>query len=684
MTSGNLLRTLEGHAGPVDAVTFSTDGRLIASKSHDGTIRLWNSETGKTAAVIPEPTNARLWLPGLAFCSKSPLLASVGSSSGTPEDERGRLIHLWELDLSVLLGQPATPAVTYTSAKVVLVGDSGVGKTGLGWRLAHGEFKEHTSTHGQQFWPLTQLDQTRKDGAQCEAVLWDLAGQPDYRLIHALFLDDADLALVLFDPTDSRDPLHGVEFWLKQLGGQRAVATVADRGADEAAPSARDAFPKILVAARCDRGDARLTREDLEAFCRQRGIRAYHTTSASKGDGVEELIARMKELIQWEEKPATVTTETFKRIKDHVLALKEDSRCQEVIVTPTELRRRLEAMDSDWQFTDAELLTAVGHLANHGYVTRLKTSQGEPRILLAPELLNNVAASFVLEARRNDRGLGALEEKRLLKGEYSFPELANLPAAERDILLDSATILFLKHNVCFRETDPLTSIAYLVFPELINLKKPAIEDDQAVEDGVAYSVSGSVENVYASMVVLLGYTQTFTRRNQWRNHARYEVGNGLLCGLRQESERDGELDFVLSFGRTVGAPIRTLFQSLFESFLSGRNLTVLRYEAALCPDGHPLERAVVRERTKRGLDFAFCPEDGKRLSLPKADQPIQLTRQQATDVEMERHATERRKRFEEALFRVKALVVEQRIKVPDCFISYSWGDLNRTSSGVAT
>ncbi len=37
------------------------------------------------------------------------------------------------------------------------------------------------------------------------------------RLIHALFLDDADLALVLFDPTRNDDPLAGVEFWLKQL-----------------------------------------------------------------------------------------------------------------------------------------------------------------------------------------------------------------------------------------------------------------------------------------------------------------------------------------------------------------------------------------------------------------------------------------------------------------------------------
>jgi len=38
-----------------------------------------------------------------------------------------------------------------------MVGDTGVGKTGLGWRPAHGEFKEHASTHGQQFWPLTLL-----------------------------------------------------------------------------------------------------------------------------------------------------------------------------------------------------------------------------------------------------------------------------------------------------------------------------------------------------------------------------------------------------------------------------------------------------------------------------------------------------------------------------------------------
>ena len=109
----------------------------------------------------------------------------------------------------------------------------------------------------------------------------------------------------------------------------------------------------------------------------------------------------MKELIPWDNKPATVTTETFKRIKDYVLELKErPPPDREDDSDAGRTPRAAGGDDAQWQFTDAEMLTAVGHLANHGYVKRLKTSQGEPRILLAPELLNNLAASFVLEARR--------------------------------------------------------------------------------------------------------------------------------------------------------------------------------------------------------------------------------------------------------------------------------------------
>jgi GTPase SAR1 family protein len=152
-----------------------------------------------------------------------------------------------------------------------------VGKTGLGWRLAHGEFIEHASTHGQQFWLLDDLCSTGPDGTEREAILWDLAGQPDYRLIHALYLDDADLALVLFDPTRDDDPLRGVEYWLRQLGRDR---------------------PVILIAARSDVGASRLTTEEIEAFCADRGIAGYVATSALRGDGLDELVERMRAAIQ--------------------------------------------------------------------------------------------------------------------------------------------------------------------------------------------------------------------------------------------------------------------------------------------------------------------------------------------------------------------------------------------------
>jgi small GTP-binding protein len=543
-TSGKLLRTLEGHTDSVRGLGFLHAGRFLVSKGGDA-VRIWSCNDWSQVETFPE-SSLNSWICPIACHEELPLMATLFEESAR--------IQIWDLDFGVLLGQrgslAAANAVHHTTGKIVLVGDHSVGKSALGYRLIHGRFETQESTHGQRFWVFPALGKRRADGTECEAILWDFAGQPDYRLVHALFVDNADLALVLFDASDLHDPLRGVGFWLKQLQvGQTRC-------------------PIILVAAQTDRGTCSLTPEELKAFCQKHGIAGPIATSASTGLGVPELLDIMKSLIPWEEKAATVTTTTFKRIKDYVLGLKEGERDGQTIVTPEELRGRLEATDAEWHFSDAEMLTAVGHLENYGYVKCLRTSRGEQRILLQPERLNNLASSFVLAARRNPKGLGALEEKRLLTGGYDFPELNGLHGGEGEILMDSAALLFLEHNVCFRETDPLRMEPYLVFPELINLKKPP-EEDRATEEGVAYTVIGPTENVFASLVVLLGYTHTFTRTAQWHNNARYEVGEGLACGFRQEAERDGELDFVLCFGPEVGPPVRTLFRDCSRVFWRG-------------------------------------------------------------------------------------------------------------------
>lgn len=555
----------------------------------------------------------------------------------------------------------STSALSLKTAKVVLVGDSGVGKTGLGWRLAHGEFKEHSSTHGQQFWAFDQLGTVLDDGTRCEAVLWDLAGQPDYRLTHSLFLDDTDLALVLFDPTDNFDPLHGVEFWLKRLNSSRN-SSMGDEG---------KTCQVILVGARADRGEMMLPDEELREFCRQRGIDGYVKTSALTGEGLNQLLRLMRESIPWEQKSTTVTTVTFKHIKDCVLGLKESAEQGRIIISPEELREHIEKSDAGWEFSDAEMMTAVGHLANYGYVRVLRTSKGEERVLLSPELLNNLASSFVLEARRNPKGLGSLEETRLLSGGYRFRELEDLSDEERGVLLDSAVLLFLEHNVCFRET--LGAQTLLIFPALINQERPLLEEAETVDD-YSYRLTGAVENVYASLVVQLGYTQTFTRTNQWQNHAEYETARGDVCGFRQTKEHEGETEFVLYHAKEK-AGARLLFQGLFEEFLRGRDVTVMKFPPIDCPNcGYRQPRTEIVKRIGEQKDFLFCGDCGEKIVLPKAGERVVLSAAERMRIVEEQARTRMRTAFESAMVRVKAVVRDERKEAPSCFISYAWGD----------
>ena len=44
--------TLKGHTDRVTSVAFTTDGKILASCSYDGTVRVWDTATGKQKAVL--------------------------------------------------------------------------------------------------------------------------------------------------------------------------------------------------------------------------------------------------------------------------------------------------------------------------------------------------------------------------------------------------------------------------------------------------------------------------------------------------------------------------------------------------------------------------------------------------------------------------------------------------------
>ena len=650
------LQILEGHTDSVNCATFSSNGHWLASKGNtrDNTIRIWNCKAWVCVAVIDEPaflsggekaheqalasTIRTSRFPSIAFHPYLPVLATLG--------EKDTIIRIWELDEERLLSQ-TQENVNYTTAKLVLLGDSGVGKTGLGWRLAHDEFKEHASTHGQQFWPIQHLGLKRNDGTECEAVLWDLAGQHVYRQIHSIFLENVAAALVLFDPSNRQEPLKGVHFWLEQLKGKGQLP------------------PAVLVGARVDRGAPVVSQQELEQFCQRYGIRGgYISTSAFSGEGLDTLLETLKGQIPWDEMTATVTTVTFKRIKDYVLALKENPDRKGVLASPLLLREQLQATDQDWEFTDAEMMTAVGHLETHGYVCVLRSSAGEQHILLTPDLLVTLASSIVLLADKHPRELGAVSETELLQGSYQFDELAGLSPTESQILLDAAILRFLEHNICFRET--LDDAHLLIFPGLIKQRRP-LQDDLPSTDDISYVVRGRVENLYASLVVLLGYTPSFTRINQWQNQAQYEMGENEICGFRLIEDREGEIEVVLYYGDRLPPHGRTQFQGLFEQFLYQRDVEVTPFPPVTCPGGHRQKREPVMEAVREGLLSLYCYKCGKQTDLPNSEEP-QIGIQASQWLQREEAAARLRSTYEVQLTKVKGY--RRGWATPRCYISH--------------
>jgi hypothetical protein len=53
VTTGDTVSILEGYTNTALSLSFSGDGRVLASNSADGTVRLWETETGRCMAALP-------------------------------------------------------------------------------------------------------------------------------------------------------------------------------------------------------------------------------------------------------------------------------------------------------------------------------------------------------------------------------------------------------------------------------------------------------------------------------------------------------------------------------------------------------------------------------------------------------------------------------------------------------
>jgi WD40 repeat protein len=140
------MHVFEGHTSPVKSVAWNAKQQYALSGSWDKTVRLWDMDTRRCLRVLEGHTGQVI---NLAWSSDRRRAFSGDLDGG---------IRVWELSKPTGVPQvPEVPApavvpvsdqVQYTNAKVLLVGESGVGKTGLSKVLAGEKWEPSDSTVG--------------------------------------------------------------------------------------------------------------------------------------------------------------------------------------------------------------------------------------------------------------------------------------------------------------------------------------------------------------------------------------------------------------------------------------------------------------------------------------------------------------------------------------------------------
>jgi small GTP-binding protein len=93
--------------------------------------------------------------------------------------------------------------------KLVLLGDTAVGKSCIVWRLVRDDFYDFQEpTIGSAFTTYT-INNIRLD-------IWDTAGQERYKSLAPMYYRSAKIAIVVYDVTN-KDSLPGAKYWIREL-----------------------------------------------------------------------------------------------------------------------------------------------------------------------------------------------------------------------------------------------------------------------------------------------------------------------------------------------------------------------------------------------------------------------------------------------------------------------------------
>jgi Ras-related protein Rab-8A len=143
--------------------------------------------------------------------------------------------------------------------KLLMIGDSGVGKTCLLLRYANDSFSPtFITTIGIDF----KIKNIQLDGKRIKLQIWDTAGQERFRTITTSYFRGAQGILLVYDVTD-RQTFVSIRNWVAQIQMHADVNV-----------------NKILIGNKCDMTDQRaVTFEEGEALAKEYNIQFFETSA---------------------------------------------------------------------------------------------------------------------------------------------------------------------------------------------------------------------------------------------------------------------------------------------------------------------------------------------------------------------------------------------------------------------
>jgi WD40 repeat protein len=597
--SGRCLRILEGHRSAVLCLAWNPDGRFLISGSLDNTVRLWSMQKGICVGILVGHSGS-IW---------SVRWAADGCRAYSG-DENGE-IRTWDLSEFVTSSPKETrriqfPAlalqeIKYTNAKVLLVGESGVGKTGLSNYLAHSikvvDDKPLPSTDGAwaTHWPLKHDNQ--KAGMEREIWLWDFAGQVDYRLVHQLHMDDAAAAVVVFDP-QKENLFEGLGQWDRDI--QKATGK---------------SLAKLLVAGRVDRGSLVVSDASMKKFMKERGfVGSLHETSAKTGAGCDQLREAIVLAIDWKTIPKTTSPALYHRLKQEILSLRDSGF---VLIRLAELKQRMELTLRGENFELAELEAVVSLLAGPGMIQRLDFGGF---ILLRPEVLSRYAAAAVRKVRKHPQELGCIREEELLAGDLDYQDFKRLPREDEAVVLRTLLETFISRAWCLRQS--CDGSAMLTFPSYFRRERQEQPSHPSVL--VTYRFDGPADDIYATLVVRLHHTVAFNQGTElWKSAADFKTQIGAKLGFTLLRDNEGTSRLEVYFEPNVDGNSRVLFLRYIHDHLMQQAQNVVRLRRYYCADKtcdgakepFPDQAKIDKALAPGGKGKVFCPDCGEPIVL---------------------------------------------------------------------